>query len=94
MGSCAHISAKLQLLMREGNPGNADTVLLRGISCQTSPSAADVEQMHSRLQPQFLADEVELHFLGFVEARGMIPARACIHHAAVEHVLIELIARS
>ena len=53
------------------------TVALGGVDRERAPAAADVEHALSALEPELLADELELGLLGLVERAG---ARGAIGH--------------
>jgi hypothetical protein len=67
-------------------------VLERGMDRQASPAAADVEQPHSGLELELLADQLELRPLGVLERRrSLLEQRAAVGHRAIQKQGEELV---
>src|SRR4029079_10731452 len=86
------LGGEAELVLRDGDAGRVDAVVLRGVHREGSPTAADVEETLARLQPQLGANVVELGDLRLLERvprRAEVSAR--VHHARVEPQLVELV---
>ena len=80
------------LLLRQRHGDDVDAVVRGGVARHAAPPATDVEQAHSRPEPELARDEVELRVLGVVQADvRLVEDGAGVGHRRPEHVLVEAV---
>ena len=65
-------TSQLDLLSRDGDADDRDSVALRREDGEAAPAAADVEDAHSRLEARLPAEEVQLRLLRLVQSPGRV----------------------
>src|SRR5690606_26465994 len=68
-----------------------NAITLRGKLCGAAPAAADIQYAHAGLQPQLAADQIKLALLGSRQRIALLPVRAAVDHAGVEHGRVKIV---
>src|SRR5262249_30290216 len=77
---------------RQRDADRVHTMMLRGVQHHAAPSAADVEQTHSRLEPELATDQLVLRVLRGFESDGWRrPHRARICERRAEQDPVEVV---
>ncbi len=66
--------------------------MLGRVAHQAAPTAADIEQPHTRPQLQFAADQIKLGLLGLLQSGSLGPIATAVGHGRIEHGLVEIVA--
>ncbi len=85
-------TGQLRLLPGDGDAGDLDAVMPRGVLGEAAPAAADVQHPHAGLQLELAAGELELAALGLQQAAGVLPVAAGVAHGVIEHAFEEVVA--